>query len=226
MSHLRPQVSVRRSLSQDLRHTLEKAPHLNYRVSYSVISPKGKYLPLASVVGKNLSFSLPWTGFALSLLTLHCLFIFFSLYLIVACWRSFLLVSMLPLSLTNQLLLWHFESFCSSFSHTPQHSLFSNSSCLLVLKIPVFASPSTWLSHQSFLYPPLSGWGSIRHGCLEQYLALQMNVYQALVQKYFHFSCFIRHTLSEFAFSAVPSHPDPSARPSSLSNISRYSSAS
>lgn len=118
------------------------------------MNPEGKIpsFSICSLVGRISAFLSPGQALC-SLLTLSCLLIFFSLYLIVACWRSFLLVSILPLSSTNHLLLWHFESFCSSFSHTPQHSLFSNSSCLLVLKIPVFASPSTWLSHQSFSVP-------------------------------------------------------------------------
>jgi len=60
---------------------------------------------------------------------------------------------MLSFSLTNHVFLWHFESFRSSSLHTPQHSVFSNSNCLLVLKMQVFDSPSTWLSHQSFSEP-------------------------------------------------------------------------
>lgn len=62
---------------------------------------------------------------------LRSLPIFFSLNLIMASWHSFVLVSELPLSLTDHLLPWHFELFCSSYPPQTSHS-FSNSSYLFL----------------------------------------------------------------------------------------------
>lgn len=121
---------------------------------------------------------------------------YFSLNLIMASWHSFVLVSALPLSLTNCLLPWHYESFYSSYPPQSPHS-FSNSNYLFILKIQVFDSLSTWLSHQSFLEPALL-W-NILHRTRVSRTALSITAegIPATYTKIFAFSCFIRHTRQE-----------------------------